>query len=671
MKAEIYNLTELVKAHDLNYENGTPLITDTEYDVLYNRLLTYEKEFTEYALEDSPTKRIYTVMIDKLNKVSHTEPLQSLEKVTDGKGLRKFLNQFGDEDQITVGHKEDGLTVKLEYRGGILYQASTRGDGDIGEDITHSIRLLNSVPNHIEYEDNLILRGEAVIDFESFDRINMDGKYKSPRNLVSGSVRTLDSVIAKERGVKVLIFDVLNWEELHHENWDDSYKLLEGLGFNLSEFKTFKNDLKGKEEIVKYCTSFEYSLREKVGHMVDGLVLKVGDYEERKKRGITSKYPKWAVAYKFNSMDATTTLLDVVWTVGKTGQVTPNAVLDPVDIDGVLVGKASLANIANIHARDVRIGDTVVVARANDVIPQVVSSVTELRTGEEKVITLVENCPSCGEKLDNELGKDGKGNEALIPYCRNIECEDQVIRVLENFVSRNAMDIDGLGEETVAILYREGLITGLSSIYKLKDKKDAVLKLDRFGVRKFEKMVKGIEESKEQTLEKVIKGWGIRHIGNNVSEVLTNHYYTWEDLKMAYKTGDLQDYLSKADGIGGTRSKAVMDAMGNSKVVEMMDELHEYGCKLVQPKKEEVGIGLVGNFVLTGTMYKPRGDIKKDIEAMGGKVVGSVTKNTDYLVLGGYDEKVEFEGSKSSKHKKADELRIRVISDKKLQEMMG
>src|SRR5699024_4921668 len=338
---------------DYLYDKGKPVITDTEYDRLYNKLINLEKKYPDLALEDSPTKKIYSVLLDELSKVHHTESLLSLEKVTDEEGLQKFLERFEEEDVITVGHKEDGLTVKLEYRDGVLYQASTRGDGNVGEDITHSMRLLDSVPNYIDYEGTLIVRGEAIIDFDEFERVNGDGKYKSPRNLVSGSVRTLDAGIAEDRGVKILVFDIINWEDVGHNDWLQSKELLKDLGFTLTHSKSFDNNEQGKKDIIDYCTNFEYKEREEVNHMVDGLGLKV------------------------HSLEATTTFKGVEWSVGKTGQVTPNAILEPVEIDGVVIGKASLANYANIKNRDIKVGDVVVVARANDVIPQIVSSVKE------------------------------------------------------------------------------------------------------------------------------------------------------------------------------------------------------------------------------------------------------------------------------------------------------
>src|SRR5699024_1332933 len=419
MKREIINLTDEVKKHDYLYDKGKPVITDTEYDRLYNKLIKLEKKYPDLALEDSPTKKIYSVLLYELSKVHHTESLLSLEKVTDEEGLQKFLERFEEEDVITVGHKEDGLTVKLEYRAGVLYQASTRGDGNVGEDITHSMRLLDSVPNYIDYEGTLIVRVEAIIDFDEFERVNGDGKYKSPRNLVSGSVRTLDAGIAEDRGVKILVFDIINWDDVGHNDWLQSKELLKDLGFTLTHSKSFNNNEQGKKDIINYCTNFEYKEREEVNHMVDGLVLKVDNYDKRKDLGTTSKYPKWAIAYKFNSLDATTTLKGVEWSVGKTGQVTPNAILEPVEIDGVVIGKASLANYANIKNRDIKVGDVVVVARANDVIPQIVSSVKENRVGKEREINLIETCPSCNSYLEHEKGKDGKGNEAITLYCKN------------------------------------------------------------------------------------------------------------------------------------------------------------------------------------------------------------------------------------------------------------
>lgn len=671
IQKEMDKLVEEVKKHDLLYDKGTPIITDSEYDKLYNKLLQFEKGFPECRRTDSPTQRIYSVLMEELGKVSHGEPLLSLEKVNDEDGLERYLNRFEDSENIIVGHKEDGLSVKLEYDNGYLQRASTRGDGYVGEDITHTIRLLDTVPNHIGYSGKVEIRGEAVIGFKEFERVNIEGQYKSPRNLVSGSVRTLEAGTARKRGVEVIVFDIINAKELGHKRWGNSVEFLVRNGFNISAFKEFNNNEQGKKELIEYCTGFEHTEREKVGHMIDGLVLKVGDYNVREGLGTTSKYPRWAVAYKFDSLDATTVLKGVEWSVGKTGQVTPNAVLEPVEIDGVLIGRASLANYANIKSRDVRIGDIVVVARANDVIPQVVSAVVEKRDGTEQEVELIDECPVCEHRLEQELGKDGKGHEAIILYCRNIECDEQKVRVLENFVSRDAMDIDGLGKVTVQRLYEEGILKDIPSIFTLKDKKAEILQLERFGERSYEKMVQGIEQAKEQPLERVIRGLGIRNIGNFVSGVLTEKYGSWQELKIAVEVGELDKYLDTVEGIGSILKGAILNTFKDVEVKKTLDRLQELGCGLQQDKRDDVESKLEGTYVLTGTMYKGRSAIKADIELLGGKVTGNVSSNTDYLVLGGYNDKTgEFEGRKSSKHKRAEDLGVKIISDIKLRDML-
>jgi len=674
MKNTIENLRQEVIKHDLAYEQGSPTITDSEYDSLYLKLLRLEEEYPEYYSEESPTQKIYSVVLDVLEKVQHREPLLSLEKANKEEDIRKFLNRFKEDADISVGLKEDGLTVKLTYNNGLLAQASTRGtDGIVGEDITHTMGLLDSVPSYVETKEFFEVRGEAVIPFNAFDRINTDGQYKSPRNLVSGSIRTLDARTARDRGVEFFAFDLLNATQLGHHDEEESEQFLKREGFILTDMKRFKNDNEGKENLVSFCTNFEKENRSKVSHMIDGLVIKVADYQTRAEMGTTSKYPRWAIAYKFSSLDATTVIKNVVNTVGKTGQITPNAILDPVEIDGVTIGKASLANYANIKKRDIRIGDTVIVARANDVIPQVVSVVAENRTGKEEEITLPVECPACLETLSHELGKDGEGNEAITLYCKNPQCKDQLTRVLEHFVSKSGLDIDGLGAETVRVLYEKGLIDSIESIFLLHEKKDDMLQLEGFKERKVNRIIEGIEKSKEQPLANVIKGLGVRNIGDHVSKVLTQEYKTWTALKEAVETKQLDSYLDRADRIGEVLKKCILDVFNDDKTIDTLNSLQEQGCLLTQPtENNESSTELTGKtFVITGKLTQPRNDIKKKIESVGGKVTGSVTSKTTYLVLGGYnDETGEFEGAMSSKHKKAIEHETQIISESKLQEMI-
>lgn len=673
IKQKIEDLKEEVIKHTLLYEKGTPIITDSEFDYLYFQLVQLEKANPEYITEDSPTQRIYGVILDGLTKVVHEERLLSLDKANKEEDIRKFLNRFDETEIIRVGLKEDGLTVKLDYNNGVLQQASTRGyKGMEGEDVTHTIRLLDTVPTHINTKNRVSIRGEAIIPYEDFKRVNSDGKYISPRNLVSGSVRTLEAKTARDRGVKVIVFDVLNAEELGHETEDQSIAFLIDEGFEMSEQKKFYNDEKGKDLIVEYCLNFEEEKRSTIDHMIDGLVLKVGYYATRRKAGTTNAHPKWALAYKFHSLDATTVIKDIALTVGKTGVVTPNAVLAPVEIDGVTIGKASLANFANVKKRDIRIGDTVVVARANDVIPQVVSVVKENRTGNEKEIKMPTHCSVCHHKLVYEKGKDSEGNEALFPYCKNPECEAQITRTLEHFVSKSGLDIDGLGAETVKTLYKEGLIEDIPSIYQLYTKKNELLVLDKFKEKRVTKLLDGIEASKKKTLAIVIRSLGIRNLGDNVSSIITDKYKTWEEIKQAVTDNSMEEYLEDVSGIGDTLKETVLTVFTDKKTVHILDTLQAEGFHLTQPLEEKASNLEGSTFVITGKLSQSRSIIKNQIEQAGGKVTGSVTSNTNYLVLGGYnDDTGEFEGSMSSKHKKAVENNIPIISENKLETLLN
>lgn len=675
IKEEIERLREEVIKHDLAYEKGEPIITDTEYDQLYNRLVHLESENPHYITPDSPTQRIYSVVLDELSKVKHPTPLLSLEKATTEEDLLRFLNRFDEGTKFSIGNKEDGLTVRLSYEDGNLIQASTRGSGFEGEDITHTMRLLPSVPNYIPEMSHVEIRGEAVIPYEDFKRVNTDGKYKSPRNLVSGSIRTLEARTARDRGVKFFAFDLLNGNHLGHDTESESRAFLENWGFTLTETRQFINSKEGKQEIIEHCLSYAREERDKIDHMIDGLVIKVDDYLTRIQKGTTSKYPKWAIAFKFDSMDATTVIKGYINTVGKTGKITPNAILDPVEIDGVTIQKASLANFANIKKRDIRVGDTVVIARANDVIPQVVSVVEENRTGNEIEIEVPSKCPTCHDPLKEEWGKDGDGNEAVTLYCINPKCPDQQIRVLEHFVSKSGLDIDGLGAETVRVLYENNLVSDIPSIYQLHDKKDKLLQLERFGEKKVTKLLQGVEQSKQKPLQNVLRSLGIRNIGDNVSKILTKEFTSWVQLKDAVNSGELETYLDQADGIGTVLKETILEVFKDEKVIQTFDQLGNVGFTLEQPVEDATSYSeasLEGlSFVITGKLSKARGEIKKQIEQAGGKVTGSVTSKTSYLVLGGYnDETGEFEGTMSSKHKGAIEKEVPIISETKLGELL-
>lgn len=663
---EIKKLRNQIIVHDLRYAAGNPIITDTEYDKLYAKLVTLEQKHPEYEDAESPTKKIYSVLMKELKKDQHMRPMLSLEKCHTEKEILKFLNRFDEDTYTHVQDKEDGLTIALTYTDGVLIKAVTRGDGVIGEDVTHAIKVLPSVPKFVDTDKDFVVRGEAIIPFKAFENINKDGKYKSPRNLVSGSVRTLKANIARDRGVEFRAFDIMFKGNSGFNRYSDERDFLQQLGFTLSQSKQFKNTPEGKEQLVKYCLGFANSERSKRGHMLDGLVLKADRVRDRERLGETSKYPKWAIAFKFDSLDATTKITGVVWTLGKTGQVTPNAVLEPVEIDGVKIQKASLANIANIRDRDILLGDTVVVARANDVIPQVVAPVKELRTGEEKVIEQPSHCPVCDREL--VMKKD-------LLFCINEDCSAKTERVLQHFVSRDALDIDGLGKKTIKTLYELGFIQKVEDIFTLYEKEDELKELDGFGEAKVKKMLDGVEKAKGKPMSRLIYGLGVKNIGQSVAKLISNEFKSVETMIKLADEGKLRNSLLGLQDVGEVVAASVDYLFTNQRYRELFLFFKEIGFSLNEPVQqisEQVDRKLDGKvFVITGALSESRGVIKKKIEKAGGKVSGSVSKNTAYLVLGGYDDITGEADSTSSKYKKALQLGTEIISENKLQSMLN
>ncbi|MCU5279454.1 NAD-dependent DNA ligase LigA [Bacillus cereus] len=663
IEQKIKQLREEVMKHDLLYDEGTPIITDSEYDQMYYELVSLEEKHPEFSDENSPTKRIYSVVVDSLKKVKHSTPMLSQDKGHTEEDIVKFANK--SDDEIIVGDKEDGLTIVLKYNNGIYYEASTRGDGYIGEDVTHTVRTIRNLPKKISFKGYLEVRAESVIPFSEFERINVDGKYKSPRNLVSGSVRTLNANIAKERGLSIIAFDLVKAEGITFEKDTEQLEFLKEQGFNVVPYKLFKNTPEGIKELVQYCLTYNKEVRPTIPHMIDGLVLKFNNLAVREALGYTSKFPRWGFAFKFDSLDATTKLLNIVETVGKSGQITPNGIFKPVEIDGVTIQKASLANYDNIKERDIRIGDTIVVARANDVIPQIVSAVTELRDGTEKEILPPTCCPVCN-------GEVVKEEDNVHYFCINSTCSAQQERILKHFVSRNAMNIDGLGAKTVETFYEKGILSSISDIYTLKDNLDKLSVLRGFGEKKIQKMLSGIEESKHVPLSKFLYALAIPNVGSSTGKDIAKKFKTMRHLiELSKDPVVLKTELMKIDGIGETVASSMVSYFEESHNIELIEFLYSIGFSMMEEVEEIIASEEIEGkiFVITGSLSKPRNDIKKEIEARGGKVSGSVSAKTNFLVLGGYNHvtgELPEKETNSSKYKNAVKFECPIISEEEL-----
>lgn len=666
-KLKVQHLREEIKKHDLAYAKGFPIITDSEYDNLYMELERLENEFPELYDENSPTQKIYDTVVEGLVKVKHTSPMLSQDKIKDEDGLNKFLLKA--QDTIVVQEKLDGLTIVLHYNRGKLAKAVTRGSGYIGEDVTHIMLNTDSVPNKIPFDGKLEVRSEALIPKDTFNTINSkleaNNRYKSARNLASGTVRNLNGVVAKERGLEVIFYDLIQAENKTFKTDIEQLDFLKSLGFPIVEYKVFEHSEKGIQDLKEHIFNYNDNIRPLLKHDIDGLVLKFNKLSIREKLGYTSKFPRWGCAYKFESLDTTTKLLDVVWTVGKNGQLTPNAVLEPCEIDGVTISKASLANHEDIEKRGLKIGDTVLVIRANDVIPKVVSPILEERDGSEKEIEVIKNCPVCHSTLEKDISVNGE--EGVHIYCVNTDCPAQLEGKIQHFASRNALNIDGLGNKTVQQLLDKKLISSIQDLYHLHEVKEKLLTLDKFGERKVEKLLNGLEESKKASLKNVLYGLCIRYVGEGGAERIANHFENMDVVmeRSKYPVA-FHNELKEIEDVGEGTSFSVMSFFMNEQNRSMIQALKSEGFLMATEKKIIIQESPFSGktFVITGALSKGQKKVKEHLESLGATVASSVTKKTDFLILG--------EGKNgSSKHKKALELGTKIISEEELYSWEG
>ena len=652
MKSQILKrikfLRKEITKHDKLYAQNKPIITDSEYDKLYLELEKLEKEYPEYYDANSPTQKITTTIVESLEKVEHREPMLSQQKITTEEEVIDFVNKYNSS--ILIQEKLDGITIVIAYDNGRMVEAVSRGDGYIGENLTHNAKHFVNLPKVIPFKGRLELRAEGILPFIDFEKMNSDGKYSNPRNLVSGSLRQLDSSKVAGKGFKAIVFDLV-YAEGKTFNYDrERLAFLKEQGFEVVTTKFFKSS--ELNSIKEYVKNYEHNIRETLPHMIDGLVIKVDNLTLREELGYTSKFPRWACAYKFKSMDATTKLVGITDQVGKTGQITPVAELETVNIDGVNISRATLHNYSNIKNKDIRIGDTVVVTRANDVIPQITQSIKDVRKGSEVIKLHPENCPICGAITEFD-------GENL--FCTGINCTPQLEGKIKHFASRGAMDINGLGEKTVEEFFKRGIIERIPDIYKLKEKEEKICSIEGFGKKKFQRIINGVEESKNRNLANLIYGLSIRHIGESSSRNLANEFKSIEDIIKASKdTESFRERLLTIEDFGEKMSESVIDFFMNQDNLETIEELLEHGLNpatAVSPVADNKV--LAGKtFVITGKVnyFKNRKELQAKIEELGGKTTGSVSKNTDYLINNDIQ-------SNSSKNRKAKELGIPIISE--------
>lgn len=658
IKKRMDSLVEVLNQYGYSYYVlDNPTVPDSEYDKKLRELENLEKEHPEFAREDSPTQRIGGEPLDAFRKVTHETPMMSLGNAFNEQDLRDFARRAAEgvsgDVTFVCELKIDGLAVSLKYRDGRFDLGSTRGDGRIGEDITSNLRTIRSIPLSIKEAGTLEVRGEAFMPHKSFLALNEDREEKgaepfaNPRNAAAGSLRQLDPKIAAKRNLDIFLYGVGEWENSDITSHSESLEALHRLGFKTN--KEWKK-VQSIEEVLEYIAYWTEHRRD-LNYEIDGIVIKVDSLDQQDELGFTAKSPRWAIAYKFPAEEVVTTLRDIELSVGRTGVVTPTAMLDPVRIAGSTLQRASLHNEDLIREQDIRIGDQVVIKKAGDIIPKVVRSLIEQRTGEEKEFYMPKECPACG----NELVRL-EGEVAL--RCINPNCPAQLMEGLIHFVSRNAMNIDGLGEKVIIQLFREDLVHTIADLYRLQ--KEDLLNLERMGEKSVTNLLNAIETSKENSLERLLFGLGIRFIGAKAAQTLAMEFESMERIQKA----SFEEIVA-IEEMGDKMADSIVRYFEEDKVAQLLKELTDLGVNMTytgQRKSDIVTDSLLSGktIVLTGKMEEfSRKEAKELIESLGGTVTGSVSKKTDLVVAG---------ADAGSKLEKAEKLGVEVWNETQLKE---
>lgn len=658
VQKRIEELIDLINYHNEKYYNqDSPEIEDFEYDNLMKELIQLEEANPELKRNDSPSNRVGGKPLDKFEQVVHKIPMLSLSNGYSWGDLRDFDSRVresvGEDVEYVVEFKIDGLSVGLNYKNGVFESGATRGSGIVGEDVSKNLMTIKNIPLNINEKGELTVRGEVYIskcDFEQINKIQEENDqplYANPRNLASGSLRQLDSKLTAKRPLDIFIFNLEDINSNDFKTHSESLEYLKSLGFFVSpNFKVFKS----MEEIIehiKYWTDH----REDLDFGIDGMVIKVNNLAQREQMGYTAKSPRWAIAYKFPAERKETKLLDIIVEVGRTGTITPTAVLEPIRLAGTTVSRATLHNEDYIKEKDIKINDTVLVQKAGDIIPQVVEVIKDKRTGDEIEFNMPEKCPVCGEPTIRLEG------EAAVK-CINISCPAQIRRGIIHFASREAMNIDGLGESIITLLLKENLISNISDLYYLK--KEQVSSLERMGDKSATNLINAINKSKENDLWRLINGLGIKLIGTKAAKVLANEFKDLDKLINA-----TEDELVNLDEFGKTMADSVIEFFKEEKNLAVIESLKSVGVntKLIESDNEKISkIFDKMKIVLTGTLPTlKRNDAKDLIEKRGGKVTSSVSKSTSFVLAG------EEAGSKLTK---ANDLGIKVIGEEKFLQLI-
>ena len=657
-KKRVEELVPLLKYYTQMYFDDKQVVSDYEYDMLMKELKQIEAEYPELIREDSPTQKVGASIKKGFEKVTHEVPLQSLQDVFSFQEVKDFderVRKVAEENNIELKYvvetKIDGLSAALEYKNGVLVRGATRGNGTVGEDVTENLKTIKTIPKKLKEPIDITVRGEVFIGKEEFEKLNADrlmeeeGQFANARNAAAGSLRQLDSKITAKRPLDIYIFNVQKSDTIKFTSHYESLLYLEKLGFNVNPVKILCNNI---DEAIKAIEKIGKD-REKISFGIDGAVVKVDNLELREKLGTTYKTPKWAVAYKYPPEKKETKLKDIVCQVGRTGAITPMAILEPVVVAGSRISKTTLHNEDYIRERDIKIGDTVIIQKAGDVIPEVIGVNKKKRTGEEKDFEMPTVCPVCGAQAVREEGEAAW-------YCNGIECPAKLYRGIIHFASREAMDINGLGEAIIEELINRGLISNITDIYKLTFEDIASLKKN--GKKFAQNLIDAIEESKHRELYRLVNALGIRHVGVKLAKTLCKTYNTMDKLINA-----TYEELYMKEEIGKIIAKSITDFFKEEQTLDLINKLKEYGVNMEAIKEEGTDERFAGlTFVLTGTLEKySRDEAQEIIEKLGGKTSGSVSKKTSYVLAG------ESAGSKLTK---AQELGVKIITENEFEEMI-
>ncbi len=657
IKNRIEELRTLLNKYNYEYHTlDNPSVSDQEFDALLHELIKLEKDYPDYYSPDSPTVRVGNVILDKFEKVTHDVPMMSLNNAFNEDELKSFdekIRKVVQEVTYNVELKIDGLAGSLKYENGSLVLGATRGNGVIGENITSNIRTIKTIPLSIDYPQNIEVRGEIFMSKKSFDKANAqrlkDGQeeFKNPRNAASGSVRQLDSKIAASRSLDMFIYSVIAPEDHGVNTHIDSLKLAKDLGFKVNPLSKKCKDI---QEVIEYINEYT-DRRNNLKYEIDGIVVKVNELANYNEIGYTAKSPKWAIAYKFPAEEVITKINSITFQVGRTGQITPVANLDPVIVQGSTVSRATLHNEDYVNEKDIRENDYVVIRKAGDIIPEVVRVVLERRNSNNVKFKMIKACPVCGEEIERQ------DSEADF-YCMNQFCDAKKIEGLIHFASRKAMSIEGLGERIVEQFYNDGLIKTIDDIYVLENHKMDLVVKEGFGQKSINKLLDSIEASKQNNLDKLIFGLGIRHVGEKVSKVLARSF---KDLDAFY---DLtKEQLINIDEIGDVIADSVISYFSDETNRSLLMNLKFLGLNTVYTSNVVEKAEFTGKtFVLTGKLelYK-RDEAKGLIESLGGKVSSSVSKKTSYVVAG---------ADAGSKLEKANKLGVKVLSEAEFKDLL-